>query len=76
MEKFTTDMNKHEVVITGRIDPQKVLKKLKKKTGRRVEIIEKEKEESPKDLALSDCCKNNEVLMMFNDENPNACWIM
>lgn len=100
MEKFTTDMNKHKVVVTGRIDPQKVLKKLKKKTGKKVEIVDNNNnEESSKgrsnneenedtsralfdkpneDLAiLSDCCKySDEVLMMFSDENPNACSIM
>ncbi|GAY36083.1 hypothetical protein CUMW_020150 [Citrus unshiu] len=101
VEKFTTDMNKHRVVVTGRIDPQKVLKKLKKKTGKKVEIVDNNNnnEESPKgcrnneenedsyralldktneDLAiLFDCCKyNDEVLMMFSDENPNACSIM
>ena len=96
-------MNKHRVVVTGRIDPQKVLKKLKKKTGKKVEIVDNNNnnnnEESPKgcsnneenedpyralldktkeDLAiLFDCCKyNDEVLMMFSDENPNACSIM
>ncbi|KDO74956.1 hypothetical protein CISIN_1g037689mg [Citrus sinensis] len=103
VEKFTTDMNKHRVVVTGRIDPQKVLKKLKKKTGKKVEIVDNNNnnnnEESPKgcsnneenedtyralldktkeDLAiLFDCCKyNDEVVMMFSDENPNACSIM
>ena len=34
-----TDMNKHKVVVTGKIDPQKVLKKLRKKTGKKVEIV-------------------------------------
>lgn len=32
-------MKEHEVVVTGRIDPQKVLKKLKKKTGKRVDMV-------------------------------------
>ncbi|XP_028759867.1 heavy metal-associated isoprenylated plant protein 19 [Neltuma alba] len=39
VEKFTTDMKKHRVVVTGQIDPKKVLKKLKKKTGKKVEIV-------------------------------------
>ncbi|XP_038720032.1 heavy metal-associated isoprenylated plant protein 19-like [Tripterygium wilfordii] len=39
VERFTTDMNAHKVVVTGRIEEQKLLKKLRKKTGKRVEII-------------------------------------
>lgn len=94
MEKFTTDMNSHKVVVMGKFDPQKVLKKLKKKTGKRVEILaykENEPNESnygeewvqggvpsflPDQPMYFDCCKDNELLMMFNDENPNACAIM
>ncbi|XVF62691.1 hypothetical protein PTKIN_Ptkin09bG0028700 [Pterospermum kingtungense] len=90
VEKFTTDMNNHKVTIMGKIDPQKVLKKLGKKTGKKVEIVVKDKkEETPKDtsneilsppvnsLPLLDCCLiENEALMMFSDENPNACSIM
>ncbi|KAF3963094.1 hypothetical protein CMV_012478 [Castanea mollissima] len=87
VEKFTTDMKKHRVVVTGRIDPQKVLKKLKKKTGKKVEIIVK-KEDASKESnegvskldsnqpILFDCCNDDEWLMMFSDENPNACSIM
>ncbi|GAB2221440.1 hypothetical protein Droror1_Dr00012618 [Drosera rotundifolia] len=37
-----TDMKNHRVVVTGRINPDKVLKKLRKKTGRRVEILPRE----------------------------------
>lgn len=87
MEKFTTDMKKHRVVVTGRIDPQKVLKKLKKKTGKKVEIIVKKEDASKesndgvskldsKQPILFDCCNDDEWLMMFSDENPNACSIM
>ncbi|KOM40993.1 hypothetical protein LR48_Vigan04g119100 [Vigna angularis] len=42
-------MNKNLVVVTGRIDPIKVKKKLKKKTGKRVEIVRNEDEEEAKD---------------------------
>lgn len=89
MEKFTTDTNKHKVVVTGRFDPQKVLKKLKKKTGKRVEVlVNKEKTptssngedlvpEEVSDPPMFDCCEEiNEMLIMFSDENPNACSIM
>ena len=82
-------MNKHKITITGKIDPQKVFKKLRKKTGKKVEIIvEDKKEETPKDinneifrpsvnsLPLDCCFIENEALMMFSDENPNACSIM
>ncbi|TQD75149.1 hypothetical protein C1H46_039308 [Malus baccata] len=88
VEKFTTEMKKHKVVVTGKIDPQKVLKKLRKKTGKKVEIVV-DKEEKPKDASgegnltkpnvyppFFDCCKESEILFMFSDENPNACCIM
>lgn len=94
MEKFITDMNKHKVVVTGRFDPQKVLKKLKKKTGKRVEIVVN-KEKTPtasnigEDLVPEEvsklvsepptfdyCREINGLLVMFSDENPNACSIM
>lgn len=96
VETFRTDMNKHKVVVTGRIDPQKLLKKLKKKTRKEVEIVaNKKEEEGSKDTSRTeeinvasesfpqqyppiffDCCKNNDLLMAFSDENPNACSIM
>lgn len=91
-------MNNHKVVATGKFDPQKVLKKLKKKTGKRAEIVvnkEKAPASSTTDqsngpelsvqpkvarddplLIMFDYCKENELLMMFSDENPNACTIM
>ncbi|MED6205472.1 hypothetical protein PIB30_018074 [Stylosanthes scabra] len=90
VEKFVTDMNEHRVVVTGCIDPNKVLKKIKKKTGKKVEIVENQDENSddgsnnecdgfvlvPLFLLENDCCISNETLMMFNDENPNACVLM
>lgn len=44
-------MNSHKVVVTGRLDPKKLLKKLKKKTGKRVKIVAKDDkdDESSKD---------------------------
>ncbi|KAK9741537.1 hypothetical protein RND81_03G112600 [Saponaria officinalis] len=44
VEKFVTDMIRHRVIVTGRFCPNKVLKKLKKKTGKKVSIIEREEE--------------------------------
>ncbi|MED6119743.1 hypothetical protein PIB30_014607 [Stylosanthes scabra] len=91
VEKFVTDMNEHRVVVTGRIDPNKVLKKIKKKTSKKVEIIVENQDENSDDgsnnecdgIVLvplfflgNDCCISNETLMMFNDDNPNACVLM
>lgn len=88
VEKFITDMNEHRVVVTGRIDPMKVFKKLKKKTGKKVEIVSKmDDHEEPDDesdkLVImhqfapeNDSCINIQTMMMFSDENPNACAVM
>nr|XP_011459271.1 PREDICTED: heavy metal-associated isoprenylated plant protein 26-like [Fragaria vesca subsp. vesca] len=90
VEKFGTDMNNHKVVVTGKIDPEKILKKLRKKTGKRVEIIDDKEEEQNAESdegnlsrplivhpLMFDCCKeSDQLLLMFSDENPNACSIM
>ncbi|XP_025631156.2 heavy metal-associated isoprenylated plant protein 19-like [Arachis hypogaea] len=91
VEKFVTDMNEHRVVVTGRIDPNKVLKKIKKKSGKKVEIVENKDEDSndgfnnerdsivlvpPCYVFEKYCCISTETLMMFNDENPHACALM
>ncbi|KAM7278513.1 hypothetical protein ACFE04_005647 [Oxalis oulophora] len=39
IETYSTEMAKHKVVVTGKIDPEKVMKKLKKKMKKKVEII-------------------------------------
>ncbi|KAH1046488.1 hypothetical protein J1N35_037272, partial [Gossypium stocksii] len=83
VEKFTTDMNKNKVVITGKLDPQKVLEKLRKKTGKKVEIVGKVEEEEKENVKANDISiqyansslLENEAFMMFSDENPNACSI-
>lgn len=82
-------MTNHKVVVTGRIDPQKVLKKLKKKTGKRVELLVGDgdakdgKKEGIEDSAeqvmdswLVHYYGDTEIHMMFNDENANSCSIM
>lgn len=103
VEKFKTDMNRHVVEVTGTIDPEKVSRKLKKKTGKRVEVLGKKKVggDAKKDVAdagevdsgsgsvvaaceqtvdarpeFGDCCVEKEMLVMFSDENPNACCTM
>jgi len=65
------------------------MKKLKKKTGKRVEIVSKKEEEAEDEshesdelvvmhqFALeNDCCMESEAMMIFSDENPNACALM
>ncbi|XP_014506754.1 heavy metal-associated isoprenylated plant protein 19 [Vigna radiata var. radiata] len=90
VEKFITDMKKNLVVVTGWIDPMKVKKKLKKKTGKRVEIVRNEDEEVAKDdshesdklvvmyqfAVENDCCIETEATMILSDENPHACALM
>ncbi|XP_031399153.1 heavy metal-associated isoprenylated plant protein 19-like [Punica granatum] len=98
VETFKTDMNRHIVEVTGTMDPQKVLKKLKKRTGKRVEMLGKKddsdtskdehdksggnleqifmiahQEDANSKSKFDYCCVENETLMMFSDENPNAC---
>lgn len=76
-----TDMTNHRVVVTGRIDQQKVLKKLKKKTGKKVELVVQDKDDEQitaevEDSWLDHYYGDNEMHMMFNDENANSCSIM
>ncbi|KAL4387566.1 hypothetical protein GQ457_09G022980 [Hibiscus cannabinus] len=84
VEKFMTDMNQNKVIVTGKIDPQQALKKLRKKTGKKVEIVGKveEKEDEKEETGdVSTICENStlvddEAFVMFSDENPNACSLM
>ncbi|KAL0376543.1 UNVERIFIED_CONTAM: Heavy metal-associated isoprenylated plant protein 19 [Sesamum calycinum] len=89
VEKFVTDINNHKVVITGRIDPQKVLKKLRKKTGKSVELVVEDEDgedgegkviENDREQTMYSWLVHyygdGETHMMFNDENANACSIM
>ncbi|KAL8158080.1 hypothetical protein AgCh_002694 [Apium graveolens] len=39
VETFTTDIIRHQVTIMGRINPEKVAKRIKKKTGKIAEIM-------------------------------------
>lgn len=76
-----TDMTNHRVMVTGRIDPQKVLKKLKKKTGKKVELVVQDEDDiisavEVEDSWLDHYYGDNEMHMMFNDENANSCSIM
>lgn len=85
VEMFATDMMNDRVVVTGRIDPEKVLKKLKKKTGKKVEILDNEnqaaenggkEEENVMDSWEDHYYGDGEAHMMFNDENANSCTMM
>ncbi|CAH2053113.1 unnamed protein product [Thlaspi arvense] len=66
-------MNSHKVVVTGKIDPKKLMKKLKKKTGKRVKIIVKEEkdEESSKDENILEI--DMEQLIGLGDESVFGC---
>ncbi|KAL7105116.1 hypothetical protein ACP275_07G024700 [Erythranthe tilingii] len=91
VETFTTDMTNHRVVITGKINPHKVEKKLKKKTGKKVELLvgeeddedreRKHERENGAEQAMDDSWPvhyygDGEIHMVFNDENANACSMM
>ncbi|KAL2531347.1 Heavy metal transport/detoxification superfamily protein [Abeliophyllum distichum] len=91
VEKFVTDMKNHKVVVTGKINPQTVMKKVKKKTGKKMEIVDIDKEDVKKEgnlsleenekqitnsLIFDSYCEDSEIYMMFSDENANACSIM
>nr|XP_043614059.1 heavy metal-associated isoprenylated plant protein 19-like [Erigeron canadensis] len=90
VEKFMTNMTRHQVVVMGRMDPNKVLNKLKK-TGKRVELILSYEHDIPEDVEQGgmeidgflqpapdpyDCLGENTLYTIFSDENPNACSIM
>ncbi|KAK8671069.1 hypothetical protein V6N13_037678 [Hibiscus sabdariffa] len=84
VEKFVTDMNQNKVIVTRKIDPQQALKKLRKKTGKRVEIVGKVEEEEDEKEETGDVSTiyenstlvDDEAFVMFSDENPNACSVM
>lgn len=105
-----TDMVKHKVTVMGKFDPHKVMKKLRKKTGKAVEMVVNNKGATTKDATVAkevvdkgatakdatvakdserldpnnfnqlmsfNCCKESaQLLVLFSDENPNACCIM
>lgn len=80
-----TDMAEDRVVVIGKIDPRKVLKKLKKKTGKKVELVVNEDDEEEMNCSGEEGTMSywrdhyygdGETHMMFNDENTNSCKIM
>ncbi|CAN0855998.1 Heavy metal-associated isoprenylated plant protein 20 [Linum grandiflorum] len=92
VQQFTTQKHKHKVVVTGHIDPLKLLKKLKKKTKKSkfVEIVEAAPNDAgePPATAAGDGyynngwppwrreCNHDAFMAAFSDENPNACSLM
>lgn len=87
------DMGKHKVVVMGKFDPHKVMKKLREKTGKAVEMVvdkgsmvkdataakdsERSDPNNSNQLMMLNCCKESaQLLVLFSDENPNACCIM
>ncbi|GLT42023.1 hypothetical protein SLA2020_160470 [Shorea laevis] len=85
VEKFTTDMNRDKVVVTGKIDPKEVLKKLKKKTRKKVEmVVDDRKGENAKevkkggDVAAEEVPKapvNRPLLLGCCEDSDAAFWI-
>ncbi|XP_052188915.1 heavy metal-associated isoprenylated plant protein 19 [Diospyros lotus] len=89
VEKFSTDMVRHRVVVTGTMNPEKVVRKLKKKTGKRVEVVIDKDDDSndsttgeEHDSALPNSAMARSLLLghggcaldtMLSDENANAC---
>ncbi|KAL1197456.1 Heavy metal-associated isoprenylated plant protein 19 [Cardamine amara subsp. amara] len=71
VETFMTDMNNHKVVVKGKIDPKKLLKKLKKKTGKRVKIVvnEEKDEESRKDAENENILEIDMEVIGLRDES-------
>uniref|UniRef100_A0A7N0ZXK3 HMA domain-containing protein n=1 Tax=Kalanchoe fedtschenkoi TaxID=63787 RepID=A0A7N0ZXK3_KALFE len=85
VERFTTDMKRNRVVITGKIDPEKVMKTLKKKTGKRVELVpaakqEPEKVVDEKQIMESPSGQDGEALMkelvLFGGSHWRGCDLM
>ncbi|WOL19989.1 heavy metal-associated isoprenylated plant protein 19-like [Canna indica] len=56
------DMSIHNVIVTGDIEPDKVVKKLKKKTGKRADIIKQDSVEDNKneEAETTDECSNHQ----------------
>lgn len=85
-----TDMMDDRVVVIGRINPEKVLKKLKKKMGNKVELVVNEDQDAEYGAEVDiygngeegmgswqdHYYGNGETHMMFSDENANSCTIM
>ncbi|CAN1149887.1 Heavy metal-associated isoprenylated plant protein 19 [Linum perenne] len=66
VKQFTTQMHKHKVVVWAHdIDPMKLLRKLRKKTGKKAEIVE-EKEDGGEEVAAA-------AVGGGDDENRGLC---
>ncbi|GAA0162670.1 hypothetical protein LIER_18709 [Lithospermum erythrorhizon] len=89
VDTFMTDMPNNKVVVTGRINYKKLWKKLRKKTGKKVEMVIKKDEENdqiskgelkeqilPESIVLHQYLGENAIFTMFSDENANACCVM
>lgn len=62
-------MNSHKVVVKGKIDPKKLLKKLKKKTGKRVMIVVKEEKDEEEDAKNENVLEIDMGLIGLGDES-------
>ena len=67
-------MNTQKVVVNGNVDQKKILKKIKKRTGKKAEILTKTSG-GGNDVSNGDDRDMGEELLdgfdMFSDENPN-----
>ncbi|PKU85610.1 Heavy metal-associated isoprenylated plant protein 26 [Dendrobium catenatum] len=76
VEEVKVDMDGHKAIVIGRIKPEKILKKLRKKTGKKAEILtlkeilkNKQKENYPKNEELNDV--RNDKVVVFEDLSKN-----
>ncbi|CDO98925.1 unnamed protein product [Coffea canephora] len=77
VETFMTDMPRQRVAVKGRINPEKVVQKIKKKTGKRVEILINEEGDdthSDKEDGDSALQETSEQLQIQQPLLLDPCW--
>lgn len=90
VKSIKVGMELNQAIVAGSIEPEEVVKKLKKKTRKSAEIIsiqnvdetveanESENAETDDQIPFDGGYLNqgNHVTQMFSDENPNSCSIL
>ncbi|XP_042414092.1 heavy metal-associated isoprenylated plant protein 8-like [Zingiber officinale] len=89
VKSIKVGMEPNQAIVAGSIEPEEVVKKLKKKTGKRTEIIsihnvnetveadESENAETDTQVPFDSYSdQGNYVTEMFSNENPNSCSIL
>ncbi|XP_072981836.1 heavy metal-associated isoprenylated plant protein 19-like [Typha latifolia] len=72
IETVKVDMNLHKAIVTGQFEPRKVLKKLKKKTGKRAEIMKKnEANNKGEEEKMEPVLQNGDNLVMDQNNTMN-----